>query len=387
MTSKELREKRAKLIADAQTLMTGEHVDAEVRNKVQEMLANADSMQAVIAQAEAEEHSAAEQRGQRMQLPNPGEHADTETPEERSKQVAESFRSYLATGKVEARDLTVTADGVLIPTSVAAPVIAQKSAGQIYDVIGKMNTSTGAPVKVPLLNDAANGFALNSTEAATNDPAVTGVTISVSDYRSNPVLLDNSLLQDSAFDLASFVVKSIYSRYQRDVSKFVTLGDGSNIGALSGITAGVTSAASGVIGYADFVSMVTALDPAYAANACWTMSNATLGAVLKIVDGNQRPIFVPFTDGANSGFVGQILGFPVRINQYLPAVAAGNVAVQFGDFREGYTLREVQPGIVVRRLTERYAELNKTGIVAFTRLGGAVTDAGTHPVISLTIKA
>lgn len=386
MNSTEMKEKRSALIADAQKLMFGENVTAETRSTVEQMLADADAMTKVIAQAEAEETRSAEQRAKALDLPNPGE-AQKSIETRSDEQVKASFRSFLQTGKVETRDLTVSADGVLIPTTVAQPVIAQKSAGQIYDVIGKMTTATGAPIKMPYINDTANGFVLNSTAIDTTDPAVTGITLNVDEYRANPILLDNSLIQDSAFDLAGFVTRAIYERYQRDISKHVTIGNSSNIGGLTAITAGVETAGSGAIAYADFVSMLATLDPAYASNACWTMSTSTLGAVLKIVDGNQRPIFVPFTDGANSGFVGQILGFPVKINQYLPAVAAGNVAVQFGDMKAGYVLREVQPGIVVRRLEERYAEKNQTGIVAFTRVGGAVLDAGTHPILSLKIKA
>jgi HK97 family phage major capsid protein len=379
MNSKELREKRSKLLADAQALSAGE-LNAENRSKIDAMLADAKSLAAVIEVAEAEERSAAETRGKNLQLPNVGEHTEVKADEK----AVENFRHYLKTGEV--RDLTVSADGVLIPTLVSQPVIAKKSAGQIYDVVGKIVTATGAPINVPLLNDTANSFVLNSVGATTTDPTVSSVQLKVDDYRSNPILLENSLIQDAAFDLEGFVVQSIYERYQRDASKFMTLGNSSNITGLTSISTGITSKTTDALDYTDFVGMVAALDPAYAGSAVWTMSNATLGKVLQLVDGNGRPIFLPFLAGTNEGFVGQILGYPVKINQYLPAVATGNVAVQFGDFKAGYMFRETSAGIMVKRLAERYAELNKVGYVAFTRMGGVVTDAGTHPVLSLTIK-
>jgi predicted phage gp36 major capsid-like protein len=46
---------------------------------------------------------------------------------------------------------------------------------------------------------------------------------------------------------------------------------------------------------------------------------------------------------------------------------------------------------MLKRLDERYAELNKVGFVAFARVGGVVTNPGSiaatpAPVVALTIK-
>jgi HK97 family phage major capsid protein len=79
-------------------------------------------------------------------------------------------------------------------------------------------------------------------------------------------------------------------------------------------------------------------------------------------------------------------------NPFQPAVATGNVAIQFGDFNAGYTFREVLPGVVIKKSSDRFIELNALGIFAFARVGGAVTNPGsvvantTQPVISLTVS-
>jgi HK97 family phage major capsid protein len=387
MNSKEMKEKRSQLLADAQKLMFGEKVDAEIRTKVDQMLKDADAMSAVIASTEAEERSAAEQRGQKMQLPQPGEHAATETPEQRTKSdVDKSLRSYLLTGTAEKRDMGISGTGVVIPQSVADPKVAQKYAGAAYDLVFKWRTSTGEPANAPLFDDTSNGFVLNSTAISTTDPAITGPKISIDDLRSNPILIETSLLQDSAFDLVAFVDAAIQSRYQRTANSIITKGNSSNVGALTATANGITSAASGAVGYADFVALMAALDPAYATNAVWTMSNATLGKVLSILDGNQRPIFLPFNEGGSGKFIGQILGYPVRINPYLDAVAADNKPVLFGDYASAYTFREVGDGRPeILRLNERYAELKKVGFVAFARVGGALVNQAA--VQALTVKA
>jgi HK97 family phage major capsid protein len=237
-----------------------------------------------------------------------------------------------------------------------------------------------------MINDTAQGFVLDSTGITTTDPATSGVTISIDDVRSNPILISNSLVQDAGFDLVSFVEKAIQSRYTRSVSQWITTGNTSNVGGLSTITAGVQGNTTLVLKYNDLSNLKNALDPAYQPSAVWTMNTATLGLVEQIVDGNQRPVFMNYNDGATSGFAGTLFGFPVKVNPYLPNIGVNAKFIQFGDFEQGYTFREVLPGVMLKRLEERYAELNKVGFVAFARVGGAVTDAGTSPILTLTGK-
>jgi HK97 family phage major capsid protein len=388
MKAIELREQRAKLVADANALVPKDMKDftSELRTKVETMLADARGLDTIIASFEQEEQRSDEARAKNLNL------SDTGSSDAVDKDATKAaFRSYLRTGKSEARDLTVSADGILIPAFVAQPVVAKKSPGAIYNIVGKMATSTGAPVKVPYWNDLANSWVLNSAGLATTDPTVSaGPTVTIDDLRFQPLKLDNSLVQDAAFDIVGQVVSDIYTRYIRNVSQWITLGNSSNIAGLTTITAGVTSAASGTVTYADVVKFITYLDPAYTPNAALTFNTTTLGYVLEIVDGNQRPIFVPYTDAPTVGAVGGILGYPVRINQFLPNVAASNVAMQFGDFEQGYKLNEVQPGIRVKVLDQLYAATNEVGYVAFARAGGVVLNAASgqqSPIISLTVHA
>jgi HK97 family phage major capsid protein len=387
MTIQEIKDKRSKLLLDARTIMSGANVTAEQRTQVDAMLADANTLQADAQRLESIEVETRSTSSNSIPRGTPGaEVAETRSADERREATNKALRSYLRGEKFEARDLTVASNGaVTIPVGVTDPKVALKSAGSIYDLVGKLRTSTGEAVKLPLLNDTAQGFVLNSASITTTDPTVGGITISIDDIRMNPILIENSLIQDVSFDLVSFVQKNADLRYTRSVSNWITNGNSSNVGALTGISAGVTSTTTLVLKYADFVNMVAALDPAYQQNAVWTMNLATQGAVASILDSNGRPLFQPFNTSGQSGFTGTILGFPVRTNVYLPNYASvGATAVQFGDYEQAYTLREVEPGIQFKRTDERYIELNKVGFVAFARIGGAVTDAGTHPVLTLT---
>jgi HK97 family phage major capsid protein len=391
---KTLTEKRNKLLTDARTLMTGENITAETRAKADAIIADAEVLRGDIERIKATEIDAVEPEQRSRNTPPRGEieqsndGADERTYEQRNRASNIALRSFLRGEKFEQRDLTVAANGgVMIPVASVQPVQAQRSAGSIYDIVRKMRTNTGEDVRVPLWDDTSNGFVLDSTSITTTDPSITGVTIKVDGLRSNPILLDNKLVQDLDYDLVSDVNAAIQKRYLRSVSQAIVQGNSSNFTALSAPSA-LTTATTAKVGYADLVGLMTALDPAYAIGAAWSMSNATLGQVLQIVDGNQRPIFMPFTDGATSGFVGTIFGYPVKIDQFAPTVATGNLPIRFGDHAAAYTLREVTPGIVIKQSADRWVELNRLGVVAFARAGGAPTIASTtfSPLVSLTVK-
>jgi HK97 family phage major capsid protein len=402
MTKQELIDKATKLMVDARNIMIGETVTAEQRTQVDAMLADAENFRADARRLEALEAVSLEST-RSIPRGTPGDAAtfttDNRSADERNAAANKAIRSYLKGERFDTRSLTVTSDGVLIPTGVVDAKIARKSPGNIYDVVQKLKTATGEPVKLPLINDTANQFVLNSSNISTTDPSISSVTISIDDLRMNPILIDNSLLQDSQFDLVSYVADATITRYGWSVSSYISVGDGVNIQGLNTITANVTSSSNAAITYSDFVALGAALEPAYQSGAVFVMNNTTLmNQVMNIKDTAGRPIFAPFLDGGNSGFAGTILGYPVKINQYQANFGSGNICVQFGNFQQGYTLREVVPSIdatfpgattvgnlpvVLRRLGERYAELNQTGFVAFARVGGAVTDAGTHPIQNL----
>ena len=395
MTLRELNEKRNRLLAETRQLMSAPELSTEQRAKVDAMLADANALKADIerleACAESEERSLPTNRPPREGFESA--EADGRSSEERNAASNRAFRAFMKGERFEQRDLTIAADGgVMIPVAAVSPIVAQRSAGSLYDIVGHMRTTTGEDVRFPLWDDTGNGLVLDSAAIGNGtDPAVNGVTIKTDGLRTgDPLLLDNKLVQDVSFDLISYVNQALTARYQRGVSQAMNAGNSSNIVGLTGnIPTPVTTEAVGALGYDDFVAMIAALDPAYHNGACFAFSNATLGNVLKIKDTQGRPIFIPYLDGAKSGFAGQILGFPVKVDQYAPAVASNNVPVRFGDFGMGYQLREVVPGLVIKQSAQRWIELNRLGVVAFARAGGAPTLANTttySPIIGMKVQ-
>jgi HK97 family phage major capsid protein len=182
-------------------------------------------------------------------------------------------------------------------------------------------------------------------------------------------------LEDSAFDLDSWIREKFAVRFARGVEKAITLGKDSGgttlpsqaTGGLVAVAAvGFTTATiAGGIGWTDLTSTYASLDPAYADNpdAAWVMNSATRNYLMGLKDGFGRPYFTP---DPNSGSPFQkLLGKDIVLNQAMVgptanAFSANQIPILYGDLKSSYMLRtDGAPSIL--RLNERYAELLEVG--------------------------
>lgn len=392
MLLSQLQEKRSTLQTSLEALVAGNSITAEQRTQFDTITAEITVLDGDIARVKAvEEHRSSLRNPVNQPRPDPSESNDPEERAEvRTARQKQSLRSYLQTGQVERRDLTVAGQGVAIPIGFDKTVIeAQKSYGEIYDIVTVMKTDNGQPIKMVLDNDTGNS--LQSVTVGTNagevDPTLSGIELQVSPYTTGVVKVDNGFLQDAGFDVEQWLRDKFLKRFFRGASNLIVNGDGGNVASLLTAyeSASFTTAVSGKLGYADFATAIGTLDPAYHTGAVFCMNNATLAGVIGLEDANGRPLFLPNYGNAANGFVGTIVGYPVKLVTQLPNVATGNYAVTFGNHQEAYTFRQQNPGIGILRLNELFAAGYETGFVGFARVGGVATNAGTNPIITIKI--
>ena len=125
------------------------------------------------------------------------------------------------------------------------------------------------------------------------------------------------------------------------------------------------------------------LNYAYRSNAKWYMSTSTYTALQQtLVDGEHRGIF-------GRGDVSQnmpetLLGYPIEIDDYMPAVAANACPIIFGDMRQGYAILE-RPGIGVLR--DMYSNKPYIGLYSIKRVGGLVQDYRALKVLCVAVTS
>ena len=337
MDIKSLIERRNKTMVDAQALITKETVTTEDRANFDKMIAAADVDSADITRMQAVENFNKEQN--RSTRPPRAGFGNEDQTEETVKNQKRAFTQWMRTGNVSAenrafiqtqeqRDLGVgaiagpiTGGSVLVPTGFDPTFhAALKSYGQLLDAVNTLNTSGSGPIDVATENDTANGLSLISeaTAVTETDPTVAGFQSFTDTATSGLVSISNQLLEDSQFDLDSWIQAKLAGRFYRGFSNWISLGNGSNVAAL-GSTLGATSASPTAVVYQDLAALFGSLDNLYVQNASWVMSSATRASLMGLISTTGQPILQ--SDVAGNPF-SAIFGRPIVIDESRPAIAA-----------------------------------------------------------------
>ena len=217
------------------------------------------------------------------------------------------------------------------------------------------------------------------TESAT--PIIDRISIPLFELSAMPKA-SQRLLDDSAFDIDSWLATKIADRFARAEAAAFINGDGVDKprGILNHTISSEATWAWGKLGYVasgidgDFASadaiveLVYALGAQYRANGTFVMNSKTAGTVRRLKDNDGRFLW---SDGLSAGEPARLLGYPVVICEDMPDIAAGAHAIAFGDFSAGYTIAE-RPDI--RVLRDPFSAKPNVLFYATKRVGGDVSD-------------
>jgi HK97 family phage major capsid protein len=266
---------------------------------------------------------------------------------------------------------TGSAGGFLIPPGYRAVMTeALKAYGGLYNYANVITTSTGNPLQWPNNDDTSNVGAILAENNPVTELAVTlgSKSVGAFTYTSRLVLVSLQLLQDSAFNLDTWLPGKLGERIGRATAAHFVSGSGSGQpeGIALNATAGVTGAAGFGITYDNIVDLEHSVDPAYRSGGrCrFLFNDGTLAIIRKIKDSQNRPLWLPVPV---PGMPATINGQPYAIDQGMAAPGANTKSILFGDFQAGYLIRQVLDMQMVR-LAERYAENLQVGYFGFLRL-------------------
>jgi HK97 family phage major capsid protein len=398
-----MKTRRSKVLHEIRNLQLATRLDSsDAKSKLEMLNLEALNLDENIQNNEARARDSA--TFQRSPRPGIGETHNGGSVEERKKKFSKAFQAYALRGQaalIEHRDLLTTSDstgGALIPQIFSGLLIdAAKFYGPIAQrVRQKVTDNNGAPIKVSLDNDTSHGLTLLSTEGtsgpAETDPSFQSKLLGVDTVTGGLVKVSFQELEDSQFDLDTFIREKFALRYGRGMETAVTLGtdtSGTTLpnqaagGLLAAATVGTTTATlAGGIGWSDMTAAYGALDPAYVnPNTAWVFNSTTRATLLGMKDGFGRPFWTP--DPSADGPFDKLLGYDVVIDQAMPNIGTANgTPILFGDLSRAYLLRtDGQPSIL--RLNERYADTLEVGFFLWTRIGGISLNAGISPLVAI----
>lgn len=273
--------------------------------------------------------------------------------------------------------------GYTVATEFSKTLIeAMKAAYAVRGVATGIQTSTGAQMLFPTADSTSEeGEIVGQNASATVGETPFGqASLDVYKYSSKSIALPFELLQDSMFNVESYISGLLGLRIGRIHNRHHTVGTGTN--QPRGI---VTAAAAGKIGasgqtvtvtYEDLVDLEHSVDPYYRSAGKWMMHDDTLKALRKLKDTQGRPIFVPgYETGNPGGAPDRLLGREIIINQHMPVMAASAKSVLFGDFSK-YLIRDVMDTTLFRMTDSAYTLKGQVGFVAFQRSGANMVDVG-----------
>ncbi|RBI75734.1 phage major capsid protein [Roseovarius sp. TE539] len=215
----------------------------------------------------------------------------------------------------------------------------------------------------------------------TDTPLIDRITIPLHELSALPKA-SQRLLDDSAFDIETWLAGRIADKFARAEAAAFVSGDGSDkpMGFLShpavddglwawGNLGYVTTGADGDFDGPDaIIDLVYALGAEYRANASFVMNSRTAGTIRKFKDADGRFLW---SDGMAAGEPARLMGYPVLIAEDMPDIASDAMAVAFGDFSAGYTVAE-RPDL--RVLRDPFSAKPHVLFYATKRVGGDVSD-------------
>lgn len=263
-----------------------------------------------------------------------------------------------------------------------ALIEAMKFIGGVRPVADAFRTATGATMNFPTTDATAEEGEIvgQNTGVGAGETSFGNATIDVYKYSSKKIALPFELLQDSMFDLETYIQTLLALRLGRITNRHFTVGTGSSqprgIVVASAVGKTGTTGQTATVTYDDLVDLEHSVDPAYRAGASFMFHDDTLKVIRKLKDSQNRPIFVPgYEQGNPGGAPDRILGRTISINQHMATMAANAKSILFGDMKK-YKIRDVMDLTLFRMTDSAFTLLGQVGFVAFLRSGGNMVDNG-----------
>ncbi|RMF37090.1 MAG: phage major capsid protein [Alphaproteobacteria bacterium] len=320
-----------------------------------------------------------------------------------------AFAAYLRSGDDDAlRHLQL--DEKAMSTAVAAdggflvdPQTAEKINGVLRGASSLRAIATVVTVEASAYDvlvdqtDIGAGWADETTPTTeTASPQLDRISIALHELSAMPKA-SQRLLDDSAFDVESWLAERIADKFARAEGAAFVNGDGVNKprGFLNHPAVADGTWAWGSLGYiatgnaGDFkstepadaiVDLVYALGARYRSRANFVMNSKTAGAVRKMKDADGRFLWA---DGLAAGEPARLMGYPVLISEDMPDIAVDAYAIAFGDFAAGYTVAE-RPDL--RILRDPFSAKPNVLFYATKRIGGDVTDFSAIKLLKFAIS-
>ncbi|EXG84482.1 phage major capsid protein, HK97 family [Clostridium sp. ASBs410] len=371
MKLKELIEKKNAKIEEMNGILS--KMDTENRSEMAEDEKTAfDKLETEVRSLEDTIKRVETASGLEKKTPVGGKKDDTE---ERAAQEEAVFADYIRGVISENRaDVNMTvADG----TATIPATIANKIIKKVYDICPIYQMATRYNIKgtlsIPYYDEdtqkitmayASEFTELESTSGKFTSMELTGFLAGVLSK------ISVSLVNNSQFDITSFVVSQMAEDISKWIEKELINGTDNKIEGLRGVTQKVTAAAATAITLDELIDTQETVLDQYQAGAVWIMNKKTRTAIRKFK--NSQGDYILNQDAtARWGYT--LFGKDVYTTDSISEMAAGKTAVFYGDMT-GLAVK-LSEEVNIQVLREKFATQHAIGVVGWIEIDSKVENA------------
>ncbi|KAA9009032.1 phage major capsid protein [Histidinibacterium aquaticum] len=317
--------------------------------------------------------------------------AETETPHRKA------FEGYLRAGDDDAlRGLELEGKGLTTAVNSDGGYLVDPQTSETVAAVLSSTASLRAVANVVQVNATSFDVLIDHAEAGagwgneatavseTATPALDRIQIPLHELNAMPKA-SQKLLDDSAFDVETWLAQRIAAKFARaEAAAFVT-GDGTDKprglmnyetvanaswswGKIGTVSTGAAGAFAATNPGDALIDLVYSLPAEYRHGASFVMNSRTASEVRKLKDADGRFLW---SDGFSVADPARLLGYPTLIAEDMPDIGADKTPIAFGDFGAGYTIAE-RPDL--RVLRDPFSAKPHVLFYATRRVGGGVSD-------------
>ncbi len=387
MTILELREKRAKAWEAAKAFLDSHRkengvLSAEDDAAYTKMEQEITDLGKEIARLERQEALDAELNRpvNRPLTGKPGGRADADDGEDKTGRASDDYRKNFwnamrskAPMPAVTNALQVGTDsegGYLVPDEYERTLVEALEEENIFRQMAKVIKTSSGDRKIPVVASKGTASWIDEEGAYPESDDSFGQ-VSIGAYKLGTMIkVSEELLNDSVFDLQSYISREFARRIGAKEEEAFFTGDGKGkplgvLAATGGAETGVTAASATAVTADELMDLYYSLKSPYRKKSVWVLNDSTIKAIRKLKDNNGQYLWQP---SLAAGTPDMILGRPIKTSAYMPAMAAGAKTIAFGDFSY-YWIADRQ-GRSFKRLNELFAATGQVGFLASQRVDG-----------------
>ena len=310
----------------------------------------------------------------------PGGRADADDGEDKTGRASDDYRKNFwnamrskAPMPAVTNALQVGTDsegGYLVPDEYERTLVEALEEENIFRQMAKVIKTSSGDRKIPVVASKGTASWIDEEGAFPESDDSFGQ-VSIGAYKLGTMIkVSEELLNDSVFDLQSYISREFARRIGAKEEEAFFTGDGKGkplgvLAATGGAETGVTAASATAVTADELMDLYYSLKSPYRKKAVWVLNDSTIKAIRKLKDNNGQYLWQP---SLTAGAPDMILGRPIKTSAYMPAIAAGAKTIAFGDFSY-YWIADRQ-GRSFKRLNELFAATGQVGFLASQRVDG-----------------